>query len=229
MTVVAALKTTEIPLSDGNPGLYLDGPGAEDRKKSGGFQTPYELVNVTAMRFQKDEQARCIFGFTPAEFKKTLGASGTKLLDAVKEKVKDHWKVESLSLHQVHVLFHWNDHSFFKYHQDNGGDVAVVVNLSPACKTDFHIAGGGEAWMKTPGAAHMFPTSVFHRSGTAPRRCIKFVFFWSIVGNSQVVDVEGAGAGPSGVDKAAEQQPITVKPEPPADPGGQFQNCVSEA
>ena len=82
--------------------------------------------------------------------------------------------------------------------------------------------------MATPGAAHMFPTSVFHRSGTAPRRCIKFVFFWSIVGKSQVVDVDGA-PGPSGVDKAAEQQPITVKPEPPAAPGDQFQNCVSEA
>ena len=54
----------------------------------------------------------------------------------------------------------------------------------------------------------------------------------AIVGNAQVVDVEGAGAGPSGVDKTAEQQPeetVTVKSEPPAAPGGQFQNCVSEA
>ena len=139
------------------------------------------------------------------------------------------WKVESLSLHQVHVLFHWNDHSFFKYHQDDKGDVAVVVNLSPSCETNFHIAGGGEAWMKTPGAAHMFPTSVFHRSGTAPRRCIKFVFFWSIVGNSQVVDVDGAGAGPSGVKTEQTVKPEeTVKPEPD-EPGDQFQGCVSEA
>ena len=181
---------------------------------------------MTAMRFQKDEQARCIFGFTGAEYKKTLGAPGTRLSDAVKAKVKEHWKVDSLSLTQVHVLFHWNDHSFFKYHQDDKGDVAVVVNLSPSCETNFHIAGGGEALMKTPGAAHMFPTSVFHRSGTAPRRCIKFVFFWSIVGNSQVVDVDGA-PGPSGVVKT-EQTEETVEPEPDA-PGDRFKGEVSTA
>ena len=81
----------------------------------------------------------------------------------------------------MHALFHWNDHSFFTYHKDEKGDVAVVVNLSP-CETDFHDAGAGNpAAMTKPGMAQLVPTQVYHRSGTAPRRCIKLVFFIDLI------------------------------------------------
>ena len=36
------------------------------------------------------------------------------------------------------------------------------------------------AKMESAGSGHLFPTKVFHRSGTAPRRCIKIVFFYSL-------------------------------------------------
>ena len=35
--------------------------------------------------------------------------------------------------------------------------------------------------MKWPGHAHILLTNVFHRSGTAPRRCIKLVFFIDLI------------------------------------------------
>ena len=47
------------------------------------------------------------------------------------------------------------------------------------------------AEMKKPGEAHIFPTQVFHRSGTAPRRCIKLVFFYKFL---EVVDIETKGS-----------------------------------
>ena len=81
--------------------------------------------------------------------------------------------------------------------------------------------------MATPGAAHMFPTSVFHRSGTAPRRCIKLVFFWSIIRQAHSVDDEGGEAGSWGV-KKEEAEDTIVKPEPDA-PDDQFKGCTSEA
>ena len=82
--------------------------------------------------------------------------------------------------------------------------------MSPG-ETSFHVAGFGKAKMKGPGAGHLLPTKVFHRSGEASRRCIKLVFFFDIRGAIDV-DAEGTGeASGSGVDKDADPNP---KPEP---------------
>lgn len=189
--LVEKLKATDVVEEDGSYGLYLDYAGGSSKpkaKKSGGFQLPYETVNVRALRFSKLNQDRCIFGFTATEYKKVLGNRGTALLDAVKIRVGGLFKNRSVVLSQAHVLFHWNDHSFFTYHRDDKGKVAVVVNLSPCATTDFHVAGATDrAVMKKCGQAHIVPTNVYHRSGSAPRRCIKIVFFLEIM---EPVDVD---------------------------------------
>ena len=113
------------------------------------------------------------------EMESLLGKRGKALEARVKESVLAKWKQAPI-LVEAHILFHWNDHSFFTYHQDEKGDVAAVVNLSMATCTDFHIAGQGLAKMESAGSGHLFPTKVFHRSGTAPRRCIKIVFFYNL-------------------------------------------------
>jgi hypothetical protein len=99
-----------------------------------------------------------------------------------------------------------NDHSFFKYHQDDKGTVAVVVNLSPCTITDFHVAGApAHAVMQGCGKAHILPTKVYHRSGTAPRRCIKLVFFLDLIA-PVVVSEEAAGSSSSGVNEEVKEE-----------------------
>ena len=184
--LVERLKTTTC--DGGEPGLFLDSAAGQPVKKTGGFQESYKVVNVRAMRFSKAEQDRCIFGFTQAEYLKVVGQRGKYLADEVKSKVTNKFK-KNATIKQVHALFHWNDHSFFTYHQDEKGDVAVVVNLSP-CETDFHVAGMSKsAAMTKPGMAQLVPTQVYHRSGKAPRRCIKLVFFLDL---AEPVDLSAA-------------------------------------
>ena len=189
--LIEKLKTTTCDANE--PGLYLDAVGGQQPKKSGGFQESYEVVNVRAMRFSKAEQDRCIFGMTQAEYGKILGDRGKFLARKVKEEVTETFK-KVATIHQVHALFHWNDHSFFTYHKDEKGQVAVVVNLSP-CETDFHVAGmGSTAAMTKPGMAHLVPTTVYHRSGKAPRRCIKLVFFLDLAERVDLSAEEPAAA-----------------------------------
>ena len=128
-------------------------------------------------------------------FMAPLARRGKALEARVKESVLAKWKQEP-TLVEAHILFHWNDHSFFTYHQDEKGDVAAVVNLSMATCTDFHIAGQGLAKMESAGSGHLFPTKVFHRSGTAPRRCIKIVFFYSLkpIWNLDEMEVDASTA-----------------------------------
>ena len=210
------LKTTSLNAVDGAPGLILKNADAAAvaKEKRGGFQDAYTHVNVRAMRFNKPDQDRCIYGFTAAEFKKLLGSRGSALMELVKDEVSGHFTKKAPSVHQVHVLFHWNDHSFFTYHKDGKGHIAVMVNLAPACTTDFHVAGASEkAKMHWPGHTHILPTNVYHRSGTAPRRCIKLVFFLDLVENKKILDLdEGTSA------QAAPPMPSGPRSSPKSNP-----------
>ena len=151
------------------------------------------------MCFSHYHQQRCIFGFTGTEFHKVLGNRGRGLESSVKQAICLNIDKCDAVLLQVHVLFHWDDHSFFTYHQDDKGKVAVVVNLSPCTTTNFHIAGSGSAVMEKPGEAHIFPTKVYHRSGTAPRRCIKLVFFYDLTTPHDLTDESVPGTSSEGV------------------------------
>lgn len=173
---------------DHMPSVYLD-TAEGSHKKSGGFQSLYPNINVKSVF--KAEQERCIFAMKPAAFKKVGSAEGTRLVKAAEEAVKD-VVGNSATLVETHILFHWNDHSFFTYHQDPRGDWVLLVNLSPAT-TDFHIAGTQGATMQNTGEAHLFPTKVFHRSGKAPRRCVKVAFFFNV---AKPGDASGSGSTP---------------------------------
>ena len=220
LDLIDQLKTTSINAVDGAPGLLLknaDG-AAVVKEKRGGFQDAYQNVNVRAMRFNKPDQDRCIYGYTASEFKKVLGSRGALLTTHVSEEVAKHFEKKAPYVHQVHVLFHWNDHSFFTYHKDAKGQVAVVVNLAPACTTDFHVAGAPEkAKMEWPGHAHIVPTNVYHRSGTAPRRCIKLVFFLDLIEKKDQVDVDEKASASGTAGAVEDNVKPEVKPEKSAD------------
>ena len=201
---------------DGAAGVYLDSAGGPSAKckKSGGFQEPYEIVNVSAMQFSKAEQDRCIFGMTATEASKVLGQRGTTLMTFCRDKVRDNYKNQTITLKQCHVLFHWNDHSFFKYHQDNKGDVAVIVNLSPGV-TSFHVAGCATATMDGPGSGHIISTKAYHRSGEATRRCIKLVYFFDVTDPVSVGDDDGpAGPSSDAAPAPAQTEDTAIKTDP---------------
>ena len=146
---------------------------------------------------------------TNTNLKNVLGSQYDKVVTSCKDKLSDECK-RVVTLQEGHVLFHWNAHSFFSYHQDPKGDAAAVVNLSPG-KTNFHVAGKDDnASMDHPGEVHFVPTKAFHRSGTATRRCVKLVLFFAIEKN---IDVSGEEEAPSsGIDKSEEVKQ-EVKPE----------------
>ena len=93
----------------------------------------------------------------------------------------------------MHVLFHWNKHSFFTYHQDTDGDVTVIVNLMHG-EAEMHVAGKAVAKYDGIGSAHLFPAKLFHRSGAAPRRCVKVAFFFQLSDQAEAQDLEAESA-----------------------------------
>ena len=173
------------PKSDGNPVVYLDkssgGQPDKDAKasKAGGFLTAYR--SVATEQYSKAMQDRCLFGFNKAtkfasECTSFAGSLNGKV-GALMTKLFPDFVATSEG---VHLLFNWNSHSLFTYHQDEKSMVTVIVNLAPARST-FHIAGKKEAEYKEPGDAVVLPSAVWHRSGEAQRRTVKVAYFFKLM------------------------------------------------
>ena len=202
--IVDALKPGELA-DDGIPKFFLDTKGGAAKKakpatsdKSGGFANLYKTINVPSDKQKKNDQDRCIFALTPAVFFDIGGGHSRNMMSYVKDELTKLLH-RDVRLQVVHLLFHWNEHSFFKYHQDDDGDITVIINLSPGEPT-MHVAGQVEATYKGIGSAHIFPSKVFHRSGDAPRRCIKIAAFYIV--NASTVEIaeddeDSGGAGSS--------------------------------
>ena len=204
---------------DNMPTFFLDTAGGPAiAKKSGGFQALYPAINLPAEQISKAEQDRCIFAMKPTQFYHIGGLNAKKVVSAVSEQVTRVYELNA-SCQVVHVLFNWNAHSFFTYHQDSDGMVTVIVNLSP-CTATMHVAGFEIAEYIGVGSAHMFPSNVFHRSGDAPRRCIKVALFFDLVPTVVIKDDKddhGASQGASSdapvKQEAAEMPEVVVKSE----------------
>ena len=129
-----------------------------------------------------------------AQFKSLGGSSGETLLASVLAKASSTFG-RVVTSPEVHVLFHWNDHSFFTYHQDGVGDWAFIVNLLN-CTSSMHVAGATKpAEMSGPGSARFFPTKLFHRSDVAPRRCVEVLFFLNFGELLEVKDTDAVEPG----------------------------------
>ena len=224
ISLVSALKTGTDD-TDGVPKFHLDSVGgANDVKKPGGFQKLYDSVNVPALLMKKPHQDRCIFGMSQPHFLKVAGSPGKRLYDLVSKQVSDMYPEKSISCKAVHVLFHWNAHSFFTYHLDDDGDVSAIVNLSHG-EASMHVAGCAKAVYDGIGSAHIFPHGVFHRSGDAPRRCVKVAFFFSLAsvkkesesGGPTSTSADEVGAGEISSKGGSSSTPVDVeKPDTPA-------------
>lgn len=191
--------------ADKSPKFYLDSnSGAVPTlKKSGGFQQLYAAINVPKALQNKSEQDRCIFAMTRSQFVAVGGPPAARLIEEAKLKVQTTYH-QITTVKEVHVLFHWNAHSFFQYHQDHAGEVTVIINLSFG-KAYMHVAGRKEAEYDGPGSAHMFPSQVFHRSGEAERRCVKIALFFDLGAD---VDQSAEDAGSSSTDVKPEDKPV---------------------
>lgn len=173
------------------PKFYLDTAGGAIRSvKSGGFQNLYPAINVASNAVSKLEQDRCIFAMKPSDFAKVGGPAAKRLVDEATQKVRDIYQ-QNVTAKVCHLLFHWNAHSFFTYHVDQEGHISAIINLSPS-DAFMHVAGCEPATYHGIGSGHIFPCNVFHRSGDAPRRCVKVAIFFDLDGP---VDLESEGKG----------------------------------
>ena len=216
--LVGRLKTAE-NADDGVPKFYLDsaaGPGGPV-KRSGGFQRLYNSINVKTEYWDKSQQDRCIFALTGTAFKQMGGTVATYMIDTSKNKVQTLFPDKNPILKKVHILFNWNAHSFFTYHQDDDGDMTMMINLSHG-KAYMHVAGHpSPAEYDGIGSAHLFPSKAFHRSGTAPRRCIKIALFYALT-KHETVDVTEDGDeedGGAAEDVKVKNEADSVKSEVP--------------
>ena len=128
---------------------------------------------------------------------------------------------KNASLAVVHVLFHWNNHSFFTYHQDTDGEVTVIVNLMYGA-AEMHVAGKAVAKYEGIGSAHLFPGKLFHRSGAATRRCVKVAFFFQLSDQGDAMDLEAesaSAAGPSSQESKVIKDEVKEEEEPPCAQG----------
>ena len=180
--IMSALKLG-VTANDGRPTVTLEkveGQASEAKpKKAGGFLDAYKLVATTV--FNKDMQQRVIFGYSkPASFAKDFAPYGSNLNAKVQGFLQQVFPTRVLSSTGVHVLFNWNAHSLFAYHQDNSSDVTFIVNLAPA-KSSFHVAGFRQSTVYyEPGDAYLFPSAAWHRSGGAQRRSVKVAYFYKL-------------------------------------------------
>ena len=125
----------------------------------------------------KTEQERCVFAVKLTDFYNLAGNHYGKMLTS--EALKMASKVyggKNFSIKVIHLLFHWNTHSFFTYHQDTDGTITVMINLSHG-EASMHVAGYKEATYTGIGSGHIFNGQLWHRSGAAPRRCVKVALF----------------------------------------------------
>jgi hypothetical protein len=181
--LVDKLKTG-VDGADGLPTFFIDSAGGQTiASKKGGFQQLYQAINVPMEQQVKAEQDRCIFAMKNNAFTQLFGTSAKTIVSEASEQVKEMYnkgnEKVSVSLAVVHILFNWNAHSFFTYHQDTDGQVTVIINLSLG-ESSMHVAGYKEATYTGVGSAHMFPSNAFHRSGSAPRRCVKVALFFNV-------------------------------------------------
>ena len=208
--------------ADGNPTLYLDDAGGQKAApKKGGFSNGlYPHINVPRMQQSTDEQNRCLFAMKSSKFLTLTGQAGNKLQTQAAKAVAKAFS-KNASIVAVHVLFHWNKHSFFTYHQDTDGDVTVIVNLMHG-EAEMHVAGKDVAKYDGVGSAHLFPAKLFHRSGAATRRCVKVAFFFKLTDPADAEDLEAESeevAGPSTQSEVKAEVKDEVKPKVEAEDG----------
>ena len=130
--------------NDQMPKFYLDFAGATaqpeslSKSKNGGFRETYEHVNVTATDLNKCDQDRCIFRCPKVTFVKIVGGYGNNIIAEANGFIKEYYGAV-YALKYIDVLFNWNKHSFFTYHQDMDGDLSVIINLTHG-KAWMHVA-----------------------------------------------------------------------------------------
>ena len=151
----------------------------------GGYR---ELLNKDEVVYDKRLQQRCVWHFNSATRWSEFVDNGTRTysLFALDREVKQ--KVfeatgERHNLKKVHIIAQWNPHGLWGYHQDNDGEVTVIVNLSPSHEDNFtslHVAGAcNNAYFSQPGDCHLFPGALHHSSFSSTLRTIKIAFFFS--------------------------------------------------
>ena len=152
----------------------------------GGFDGGYQLANVA--RFENEKQNACVFAFRNKSSLAGLSKRLQRVVDAALKHVESTFASQferetfAVSVGQIHLVFGFNSHAHFLYHQDASEYTwTITVQLSPGAST-IHIAGAPEDCLfESPGDAFLFPAQAYHRSGTKERRTLTMSIFFKIV------------------------------------------------
>ena len=194
-----------------------------DRKIFGGWalESPnYDDVQLPeGASFNREEQDATVFAMGAPDLKLFLKAAELTFAADLIAGAVDTLLGKKGSAYEVtytHVLFCFNAHTSYSFHQDAPDlkqkvDYTVMLMLSPGDST-MRVAGADEDFKyEFPGAACMFDAcALFHRSGTALLRTVKLCFFVTL---TDAVDVDKEPAPKEGKTEVKPEPEVKQEPE----------------
>jgi len=157
----------------------------EDKAKNrrvfpGGWNNKEGYKTVSASTFSKAEQDNCVIPISKTQipvFFEAFPLAAEVAVEATKlvmTSLQDH----PVDLEQIHLLWGWNTHSHFGYHQDHIPMCMTLTVLLSLGESSMHVAGAPEEAKYGLGTGQLFAGDMFHRSGYTQRRTVKMSLFF---------------------------------------------------
>ena len=165
---------------DAKSQVSLKGP-EHAKQFDGGWREIFSNVNTGLTTADWIQQKQCVFAFDGAESGDRSLEMLMKSFTSVVPLLDEAFKLVTLYarypvvLMNVSFLFGWNTHSHLTFHNDledrEFGGLTLNLMLSPG-KSSMCVAGANEAEFDRPGAAQLFDSGLFHRSGLMQVRTV---------------------------------------------------------
>jgi len=147
---------------------------------AGGWDNKEGYTAVSASTFHKSEQDNCVIPISKTQipvFFEAFPLAAEVAVEATKlvmTSLQDH----PVDLEQIHLLWGWNTHSHFGYHQDHIPMCMTLTVLLSLGESSMHVAGAPEEAKYGLGTGQLFAGDMFHRSGYTQRRTVKMSLFF---------------------------------------------------
>jgi len=158
----------------------------EDKAKSrrvfpGGWDNKEGYKTVSASTFRKAEQDNCVIPISPIKmpsFFEAFPLAGEVADEAIEKVMTTLSDSHPFVLEEIHLLWGWNTHSHYGYHQDHIPMCMTLTVLLSLGKSSMHVAGAPEEAKYELGTAHLVAGNMYHRSGYTQRRTVKMSLFF---------------------------------------------------
>ena len=158
---------------------------------------------------EHDEEAqKKVMTYLPGSFLKGVSKKMWPEMHGIYKEIQE--KVgDSFQLQQGHLLFGWDKHTCFEFHQDTKEHksevhLSVIVELGMS-QSSFAVAGAEKPFVyEKAGSFYAFDSNLWHRSGDSYSSTIKLAFFFSKVSHKAKKE---DGVADGGAEEASTEEP----------------------